>query len=119
MALVEWLRTRACLAWRAAALRDGLPQLHDGSRVGVQAALAAAATIAAAVGVDREPGRRGRWKDAGRGVDRRVLRAAGLEAGYPTARLSRRRTGRASAVGSRGHRCRGRRPCGRAGARPG
>src|SRR2546425_3819718 len=96
MALVEWLRTRACLAWRAAALRDGLPHLHDGSRVGVQAALAAAATIVAAVGVDREPGRRGRWKDAGRGVDRRVLRAAGLEACYPTARLSRRPTSPAS-----------------------
>src|SRR2546430_5873758 len=99
MALVEWLRTRACLAWRAAALRDGLPHLHDGSRIRLQAALAAAAPIAAAVGFDREPGGRGRWKDAGRGVDRRVLRAAGLEAGHPAARLPPRRAGRASTVG--------------------
>src|SRR5437588_12876933 len=106
MALVEWKRPRACFAWRAPAVRHGLPNIYDRAGLGIQAPVAAAAAVAAAVGGDREPGDRGGGEDAGRGMDRRLLRAPWAEAWHPAARLSRRRASRAPAIGSWGHRCR-------------
>src|SRR5260370_33656582 len=76
VALVEWVRTRARHARGASPVCAGLPHVHDRSRIGLQAALAAAATLAAALGVGRESRCRGRWKDAGRALDRRRLARA-------------------------------------------